>query len=384
MALAYGMDVSFYEKKIDWFKVRDQGFSFVFIKASQADFEDSSFKSHWAGAKNAGILRAGYHFYRENVSAHTQAQTFANLLKDDSGELPPILDIEHYRGQPLASPRQVARGIEIWLREVEIRLKMRPMVYTGAGFWNGEMRIDGAYPVWAPSYKLWVANYKTLPFPERTTLTVQNIMILIEGIAHGLFTPTIPKSWDQWTFWQFSGDKYFIDGVETLTQDNQVVKAAVDLNVYNGTPDQLRAWARQDTPRYVDITKYTNQKVLAAFLMAFGGDGGTVVSRTGLLPQLAANPTALYTGPQIQDIPNLTFEEELALHTALSRQISHQKLINAFREAFGEANYREVVTRAGIAYIFDRPQDPYTGPAIDTLALTEAEKQAVKARLPMQ
>jgi GH25 family lysozyme M1 (1,4-beta-N-acetylmuramidase) len=40
MSFAYGLDVSNWQKLVDWGIVRQQGLDFVFIKASQADGKD--------------------------------------------------------------------------------------------------------------------------------------------------------------------------------------------------------------------------------------------------------------------------------------------------------------------------------------------------------
>ena len=71
-----GIDVALWEPNIDWAKVRVQDIRFAFIKASQADFTDPRFDSHWVGAKQAGILRGAYHFLDPKVDGKLQAETY--------------------------------------------------------------------------------------------------------------------------------------------------------------------------------------------------------------------------------------------------------------------------------------------------------------------
>ena len=102
MATVPGIDVSYWNAGIDWPKVRATGQRYVFVKASEADYyRDSTFDDNWFGAKAAGLLRGAYHFFRSNVDAKRQADSFINYVKsfNDDGELPPVLDLETPDGQ---------------------------------------------------------------------------------------------------------------------------------------------------------------------------------------------------------------------------------------------------------------------------------------------
>jgi hypothetical protein len=172
-----------------------------------------------------------------------------------------------------------------------------------------------------------------------------------------------------------------------LDADKKEVYSSVDLDMFAGSEDQLRAWAGvaagAKTPHYVDITTFTNQKVMAGFMMAFGGQAGEVLAGTGLQTQLSNQPTLKYTGPAIQDIPGLSFEQELALNSALMRQVSNQKIINAFFKAFGVATYWDILISCNLQRLADAPQDAYAGPLVDALPLTGAQKEKLQAVWPL-
>jgi GH25 family lysozyme M1 (1,4-beta-N-acetylmuramidase) len=347
MSFAYGLDVSIWNKKVDWVKIQQQGFSFVFVKASQADWEDQAFKQSWAGAKEAGLLRGAYHFFVEDVDPHKQAQVFINLLRDDPGELPPVVDAEHNRRWddaakaiitlPIRNRIKFARNLQAMLSDIETQLNRKPMVYTGGGFWNGEMNIGGAFPAWAPGYELWVANYITLPFMAGSTLTAQNIQTVVSDIEAGQYIrfPWMPGSWKKWKFWQFSGDAYFLDGLETITDDERVVKARIDLNVFAGSLGDLLSWANvekkvippDDDHEPIDPVKPDDQ-----------------------------------TGTPKPPVLNIT----------------NQQMINAYWKAFGNDAYWNIILRVGLAEMANHRNEPYTGLAIDDLPLTAAEKAALK------
>src|SRR5438132_949047 len=93
---AHGIDVSYYEGHIDWPQVKAAGNDFAFIRLSDGTHHlDSKFAANWAGAKDAGVIRGAYQFFRPAQSATAQA----NLLLDtmgalEPGDLPPTLDVE--------------------------------------------------------------------------------------------------------------------------------------------------------------------------------------------------------------------------------------------------------------------------------------------------
>jgi GH25 family lysozyme M1 (1,4-beta-N-acetylmuramidase) len=381
MSYAYGIDISRWQKNVDWARLAQQGVSFAFIKSTQADYLDPSFRQHWTNSIGYGIFRGAYHYYIEDVKPLKQAQTFVNALGDDIGELPPVVDVEK---QPVKEPESYADNLHSYLLEVERCLNLRPIIYTARGFWDGVMRINGAFPSWAGSYKLWLANYIELPYKKKSILMPEHLASIADAASRGLYRPSsIPKSWTEWQFWQVS-DKYCNECIYTTDSSGSIVPTAFDLDIFAGTIDQLRAIAKPVKQlKYVDITKFTNQKIMAAFMMAFGAPGGLILDNTGLLMQLYSAPTSLYTGPQIEEIPNLSYEQELALNSALTRQISNQKMINAFYAAFGAVDYWNVMVRAGLQDIANNRQDPYAGPSIDALPLTDAEKAALKAEFPV-
>jgi Glycosyl hydrolases family 25 len=86
--------------------VHEQDIHFAFIKASQADFTDLLFDSHWTGAKMAGILRGAYHFLDPKADGTIQAETYLRKVKFESGDLPPVLDLEEL---PVPAP-QATKG----------------------------------------------------------------------------------------------------------------------------------------------------------------------------------------------------------------------------------------------------------------------------------
>ena len=194
-----GIDVSHFQKQIDWEQVQRGGIAFAFIKATEGStLADFLFARNWSEAKVAGVLRGAYHFFRPQVNPLAQAQFFLRRLKSDPGELPPVLDVEVLTGD--TTPGMIIQAAHQWMETVEAELGKKPILYTGSAFWRSTLKNSNAFL----DHPLWVAHYTLRPNPQ------------------------VPKPWQQWTFWQFS-QQGRMAGIE----------GNVDLDVFNGTAADL-------------------------------------------------------------------------------------------------------------------------------------------------
>ena len=203
-----GIDVSRWQGVIDWPAVKSDGVSFAAIRATVGDFfTDDQFEANWRGAKDNDIFRCAYHVLRPDDDAVAQIDRFESVV-GEAGDLPHVLDVEVDGGQPnyIIRARTLAS-----LQEIEQRFGRTPLVYTADWFWTPHIGdVD-----WADDYDLWVAHYY---WPEVTT-------------------PKIPAGWMGWRIWQHS-NKGTISGIS----------ASVDLNWFNGTMEDLIAYAGGTAP----------------------------------------------------------------------------------------------------------------------------------------
>jgi LysM repeat protein len=162
-----------------------------------------------------------------------QANNFIGYVKsmNDNGELPPVLDLEAHDNQ---SKDKVIATAKTWLDLVEAEFGRKPIIYSGQYFLQDHFSVPGGGPPpWAKDYPLWEAQYPN-------------------SYAPGMM-PYLPKGWFAWTFWQYS-DKGQVNGIN----------AAVDMNVFNGTIDDLFKFAGGTQPIVVDpVKKPTSHKVAA-------------------------------------------------------------------------------------------------------------------------
>jgi lysozyme len=184
-----GIDVSRYERVIDWAAVKAAGYAFMYTRATVGDYyTDPTFKStytedgvsfgyYWAGAKSAGLPRGAYHVIAP-WRPKEQINKFIDLLLGDVGECPPCLDLEifnYLESWWLANKALTTECLRHAVVEIKARLGVTPMIYTSkyyATIINRNAEIE--------SCPLWVASYTTKPVPY------------------------MPIQWGAWKVWQYS------------------------------------------------------------------------------------------------------------------------------------------------------------------------------------
>jgi lysozyme len=216
---AIGIDVSHWNGLMNWKQAVSNGASFAFIKASQW-VVDPRFVENWRNAKEAGLLRGAYHYLDWGRSEIKQAKLFCTLLKNDPGELPPVLDLELNPLPYNLTSATVSGKVWNFLTYVEKELGVTPELYTGYYYWNsyGNKNIE-----WS-RFPFWLAWYASEAY------------IKLRTGGDGA-----PKPWKNWTFWQST------DKADGIAYGCQSVK--VDRNYFNGTVAELHAWAKPVPPK---------------------------------------------------------------------------------------------------------------------------------------
>jgi lysozyme len=190
----HGIDVSSYQGKINWQKVKamdDDGvhITFAFIKATEGVLSmDPYFQRNWREAAKAGIICGAYHYFLPQKSGLWQARFFLQTVKVEKGDLPMVVDVEQlYK----TSPAKMRAQLVSFVNHIETKTGVKPVIYTNISFYQDYLQ--GYFD----DYTLWIAHYYQ---------PVLNI-----------------NSQTKWRFWQHS-DKAHINGI------NQ----KVDFNVFNG------------------------------------------------------------------------------------------------------------------------------------------------------
>lgn len=146
-----GIDVSHYQGKINWKKVRKSKIEFAFIKATDGyTFKDSMFLSNWKETKKYGIKRGAYHFFRNCLSGERQAENFIMHVPKDRESLPPVIDLEIFRNCENAPEKELLiKEIQTFLDLIEKHYEKTPILYYQYEFYLkymiGEFK---KYPLW--------------------------------------------------------------------------------------------------------------------------------------------------------------------------------------------------------------------------------------------
>ncbi|WP_240755321.1 glycoside hydrolase family 25 protein [Pedobacter sp. SYP-B3415] len=190
----HGIDVSYYQDKIDWQRVahmEEDGvrIRFAFIKATEGLLKvDRFFQRNWREAPKAGLLCGAYHFFRPMRDGKAQARFFLQVVGFEKGDLLPVVDIETLDG---ASPAKMRGELADFLAYMELRTGSKPIIYTGLKFFQDHL--EGHFD----SYPLWIAHY----YQPRLRISSKT----------------------KWHFWQHS-DKARVNGIQHV----------VDFNAFNG------------------------------------------------------------------------------------------------------------------------------------------------------
>jgi lysozyme len=208
-----GLDTSKYQGKVNWVAVKQAGFDFVFIKASEGvGYKDPEFARSWNEARAAGLLVGAYHFARVSRSptieddARKEAEWFTSLLSSPADMLPPMLDIEWDKHADKVIPgADVIKWCEVFTQTIGTILHRTPGIYTGRNFWRFRLLKTSRLS----HLPLWQVHYTSA------------------------VTPAKIEAWKKWTFWQWSYTQPLPGSP----------KVKVDANRFNGSHADLEALA---------------------------------------------------------------------------------------------------------------------------------------------
>jgi len=194
-----GIDVSKFQGVVDWHKVKEAGYEFAFLKASEGNtIVDAQLANNKRGAEAEGLKVGYYHFFRPNDSVDKQVKNFLKAIGDSAPDsLRLVVDLEIPKIWKHYTAKQRVDMVDNWCKEVEKATGITPevTVYGSGKFFTDTLQSSKKLG----SHELWLANYNA-------------------------GEPSTPKPWDQWTFWQYT-KKGKVDGI----------KGNVDIDVYNGT-----------------------------------------------------------------------------------------------------------------------------------------------------
>ena len=161
-----GIDVSKYQKNINWQKVKNAGINFVIIRCGYRGYgsgvlvQDPMFASHITGAKAAG-LRVGIYFFSQAVTeaeAVEEASMAVKLANQYGINMPIAIDSEYANGgagRADGLSKSERTKITIAFCNTVANAGYKPMVYASKNWFSEHLSVS-QFP---SSYRIWVAHY---------------------------------------------------------------------------------------------------------------------------------------------------------------------------------------------------------------------------------
>lgn len=197
-----GVDVSEYQGQMTWSKALDQGIQFAYIRASKGYREDLQYDRNVAELTRLNIP---FGVYGVLFAQYDPAPQIASFLPLIAGQLPPVCDLERPGTGEVYPVATVRAHVSEYVQAVKAKTNGKCLIYSSKGWWDHWL-----YMI-QPVCPFWVANYTSA------------------------LKPAMPVAVTSWEFWQWSADGNG-KGAQYGAQS-----AAIDLDRYNGTPEQFRA-----------------------------------------------------------------------------------------------------------------------------------------------
>lgn len=153
-----GIDVSHWQGEIVWADVVAAGVDFTIAKATEGRLaDDDQYARNKERAEALGLPFGAYHFAHPDATvddALLEADHFVDTAALTDVNLLPVLDLEDHGG---FGPRRLRRWVKAWLAEVELRLGVKPIIYTSPSFWRDRMGNSRWFA--EHGYRLWIAHW---------------------------------------------------------------------------------------------------------------------------------------------------------------------------------------------------------------------------------
>lgn len=204
-----GIDISSHNGDIDFYKVKNDDFSFVIIKASEGeDVLDSLFTTNYNRAKANGLKVGAYHYFRKNTDGINQAKNFVEAVGWRKLDLPLVIDVEDEINDNVSDDITM-KNLNFMIDNLQSR-GFKVMIYTNGNGYKKYVK-DRQFV----NVNLWLCSFKK---PD--------------DIAH------IPHQLQQYSH------HGRVDGIN----------GDVDLDVFNGNEKQWEQWLSNAAPLPADTT----------------------------------------------------------------------------------------------------------------------------------
>lgn len=254
-----GIDVSSWQRTINFTNVKSSGVDVVYIKSSEGkSYIDPYFETNYRNAKANGLKIGFYHYVtaRSTFQAQEQANFFAKVIAGKEIDCRLAMDFESFGNLSISEINEISK---VFLETLENTTKTNVVIYSNAY----SARTIFGYEL--TKYPLWVANY-------------------------GVREPGSNGKWNTWVGWQYTstGNVYGISGYVDRNQfTNGIFLSSTTTLPTSGTSGNS---STENTIVYTVKRGDTLSEIAQKF--------GTTVSNIVSLNPIIKNPNLIYPGQQ--------------------------------------------------------------------------------------
>ena len=262
-----GIDVSNWQRYVDYARVKSNGIEIVYIKASQGRrTKDPYFEVNYQNAKANGLKVGFYHYVNATTvyDAEKEAEFFCSVISGKETDCKLVMDYEVFGG---VSRDEINRIAEAFLTKVKQITGKEVIVYS-----NLYTSKNTFLPELADKYKLWLAYYASENALQNTT-----------------------SNWKSWIGWQYT-DEGIVRGINGYVDRDKFTKE-IFLSDTSNLPD-----VEVDTDEGTTQTVYYTVKkgdTLWQIAKNYETTVNKIVSDNNI-----QNPNLIFTGQVLKIITN--------------------------------------------------------------------------------
>ena len=159
-----GVDLSHWNGKVDFEKVKNSGIDFVILKATEGDgFLDHTFDYNWRASLDSDLIVMPYHFFRSNIKGNPQVEWFFRW--ENGGEF-----VEEVEGKTLLWwDVETEDGTGVTARQNRLFGACTNTVSKGlqTGYYSSysKWRTLIGNPIWVNDFWQWPAHWTSADYP---------------------------------------------------------------------------------------------------------------------------------------------------------------------------------------------------------------------------
>ena len=160
MTYVKGVDVSIYQRNVDWAQLRVDGFQFFYARACDGSSVDPTHDGHIAAGRAAGLLGGSYQFGHPSMPVEALVATFLAKASIVPGQLRPVIDMETLSEGHV--PENAGEWADRWCELVKEQTGTEPIIYASTSYWTtmNHLRPSVGGPM---GWDWWAAQYSINP-----------------------------------------------------------------------------------------------------------------------------------------------------------------------------------------------------------------------------